>query len=308
MKMKILVLIPLVFGIVSSERSNSCVGTVIGATWHFDGYLHAKAEPDLTECREYCNTTPECKGFTWVQEQVVTWCYLFKELKDPQPCAGCHSQTWPETMNATCSASADDIIDEFNVDSFVECADLCFEFDGCVGYTWYDLSTPFPGFCFLYSSCTEHVPCTGCSSGKVNCFSAPQCYQYNILDEESRNLINNNPDNTGYADDEGHVYTSGKWKGTGYYRFQEPAGIRMPSKSPGDYHCGTFKPGYINDPENNLDEIEVGIETDAEACFDDYDGDCIWKYNITVTKCPGDYFVYLLENTPGFHFRYCASL
>ncbi len=74
MTMKILVLIPLVFGIVSSERSNSCVGTVIGATWHFGGNLPYKVLPDLARCQEYCNTFSECKGFTWVQEKVLSWC------------------------------------------------------------------------------------------------------------------------------------------------------------------------------------------------------------------------------------------
>ena len=308
MTMKILVLIPLMLGLVSTVSGKSCVGSIVGATWHMDGIIHTKYVSSVEECQEVCTEYPDCRGFTWVQEGVLGHCFMFNELKDLRPCAGCHSETWPETMNSTCSSSADDIIDEFNVDSLIECADLCYEFEGCEGYTWYDRTTPFPGFCFLFSSCSESLPCIGCSSGKVNCFSAPQCYQYNILDEESRNLINHNPDSTGYADDEGHVYTSGKWKGTGYYRFQEPAGIRMPSKSPGDYHCGTYKPGYINDPDGKLDDIEVGVETEAAVCFDDYEGDCIWQYNITVTKCPGDYFVYLLDNTPGFHFRYCASL
>ncbi len=95
--MKILVLITLVFGIVSSERSNSCEGTVIGVSWHMDGYLKSRDGIDLAECQEFCNTTQDCKGYSWVQEEVVSWCYLFKELKDPQPCAGCHSQVRPET-------------------------------------------------------------------------------------------------------------------------------------------------------------------------------------------------------------------
>ena len=176
-----------------------------------------------------------------------------------------------------------------------------------VTYTWFNSSTPFANSCFLYASCNEEIPCYGCVTGRTNCISSPQCFEYQILDEESRATSNYNCDcsNSCFCDQDGANFISVRWKGDGYYRFVEPSGTMMPESSPGAYHCGTIGSGWLHGQHPE----EEGLEVDMEACFDDYGSStCVYKAKITVTKCNGYYVYHLVENPLTKVLRYCAAI
>ena len=138
---------------------------------------------------------------------------MFKNLDGIHACDGCSSGTVPETLAGACAGSVDDIIDQDTTENVEDCAQFCHDTPGCNAYTWYDESTPFATSCFLYGSCDEQLPCSGCITGRINCIAYPQCFQYRILDEETRSNTFEIAGYYGYCDKEGYVDASGKWKG-----------------------------------------------------------------------------------------------
>ena len=80
----------------------------------------------------------------------------------------------------------------------------------------------------------------------------------------------------------------------------------MPTKSPGDLHCNTDRAGWINDEEDAIQHMKVGEEVYVKACFHTDQPDCFEK-QITVTRCPGDFYVYYLVETPRCNYRYCGT-
>ena len=299
-------IIALCLGIIFLKSAHGCATNVTGATWKLTiGVDHSKVVETVELCSDLCNEDASCHGYTWKSNGIVGFCYMFKNLYEIHACEGCLSGTFPENLTGACAGSVEDVLDSGATDTFEDCEQFCHDTLGCNVYTWYDASTPFSRSCFLYESCTEEIPCTGCSTGRINCIPSPQCFEYHILDEESRSAINYDPDHhTLYGDKDGEVQRSPRWKGDGYYRFMEPSGTMMPEASPGVYHCGTTYAGWLNGhhPE------EVGLEVEMEACFDNINsGDCYYSTNITVTKCNGGYFVYHLVDTPYRNRRYCSS-
>ena len=137
-----------------------------------------------------CASSPECRGYTWRFDGVVGWCYEFAVLDGPIECPGCHSGTITEVLEGACLAGDDGFIEEVVLESADACAELCYDTDTCHGYTWYGKTTAFPQYCFLYSKCDEITPCIDCTSGRIDCIASPQCYNYKVLDEESRNIHN----------------------------------------------------------------------------------------------------------------------
>ena len=140
-----------------------------------------------------------------------------------------------------------------------------------------------------------------------------------ILDEEDRNVNhagcwdgtgnydedNKIKDDDGkwmcYWDVEGYNDTSTQWKGEGYYRLMEPAGIQLPEYAPGSGHCGTSLTGWLNGshPERYGEEVERKVCVDGDR---DNRLDCNWNWNITITNCKG-YYVYFLPEGG----RYCGA-
>ena len=107
-----------------------------------------------------------------------------------------------------------------------------------------------------------------------------------------------------YWDKEGDEYTSAQWKGEGYYRLMEPAGVQLPEYAPGDYNCGTWNTAWLNGkhPERSGEEVK------RKVCFDFDRGnedDCYWKKSITITNCKG-YYVYFLPELYELE-RYCGA-
>jgi len=296
-------------GIIFLKGTHGCATSITGATWEFTWGVDEEIPGIKTVelCSELCKEDNSCRGYTWLVNKVVSFCYKFKNLDGIHACEDCSSGTVPEDLSGACAGSIDDVVDTATTETVEECLQFCHDTLGCNAYTWYNSSTPFANSCFLYASCNEEIPCYGCATGRINCISSPQCFEYQILDEESRSYKNKNIDCSNICLDDlvGSVYNSGRWKGDGYYRFVEPSGTMMPESSPGEYHCGTHGSGWLNGQHPE----EVGLEVDMEACFD-YSGssECDSKRDITVTLCNG-YFVYHLVDTPRIHScRYCSKV
>ena len=144
-----------------------------------------------------------------------------------------------------------------------------------------------------------------------------------ILDESGRSVTDNNGgltdcwdlaqgdwvrDSDGYAkcsvdfkDKDNHQ--SQRWHGEDFYRFMEPAGVRLPESAPEEYHCGTFAPGWLN----GTHPTKNGVEVKGTVCFGGNEGDypkqCKSNREISITECLG-FYVYYLPNAWG---RYCGA-
>ena len=253
-------------------KETTCNTTAEGKTWKFrpdrDEELFYIASSDA--CLFACLENSKCVAYTWLSDVVIDTCYLFHEQDGFHDCsASCFSGTAPQQFDGEYfNVSPENVIDLVTTNSSETCYKICVETIGCLGYTWYDQTTPFPYYCFLYTDVSSLAPCQGCTSGMMTCFEEtrtttlfptttdlpnpgpPQCLNHYILDEGNRNA--NYGFGVGYCDQKGHDnYTSPNWVGAGYYRIQEPAGTRIPNSSPGYKHCGTNGSGWIR----NIDII-----------------------------------------------------
>ena len=283
-----------------------------GYTWNFhsgrDEVLYDI--PSAEACMSLCFESLDCTGYTWISDdQVVdTRYYLFHDLDDIHPCYKCYSGTVPKQTNDAHLDGASEmavVVTDTGTDCFQACADV----EGCLGYTWYDQASQFPNSCYLYSSKGSFTgSCKGCTSGILNCLddSPPppvpdQCTTYQVLDDPTRNMNHGEDYN---CDADWHA-TSPDWRGEGYYRIQEPAGVRIPTGGVSYKHCGTAGAGWINDDEEKIPNMAIGEEVSVKVNYK-------WIHHeeesvITVTKCPGDYFVYYLVNHNICNMRYCAT-
>ena len=101
------------------------------------------------------------------------------------------------------------------------------------------------------------------------------------------------------------------WKGPNWYRFEEPAGTKIPETLVPWQSCGTYVGGYIS---KGTHPKTLGEVINAEVCFSKagYNGssktveNCNSKTSIKILNC-GSYFLYEL---PNFHNggsgAYCA--
>ena len=130
-----------------------------------------------------------------------------------------------------------------------------------------------------------------------------ECNSHNIL-YHYRNTNHGDKDESGkiYCDKLSRSDVSPDWKGTGWYRFTGPSGTRMPTKTPGDRHCGTAATGWLkgNHPST------PGTTVDAKVCFVRVNDECWRSVDVKVTNC-NSYFVYYLPDTPYCLYRYCAT-
>ena len=240
------------FSAALRRAEGKCVTSTEELTWTFvngrDTFKHDIES--VEECSALCANLPGCKGYTWRFDIVLgrTWCYEFEELENLHDCPGCSSGVVPNTFDEACTMSTTNVIDEVSTITSQDCYQSCVDTDECNSYTWYNKSTPFANICFKLSGCYSLTPCFGCTSGKLNCFAPvpttpspstssttalhttqlptttlttqppapPQCNQYSILDEKSRNDHTSGYDF--YCDQAGHSNTSPRWKSRGYYR------------------------------------------------------------------------------------------
>ena len=89
---------------------------------------------------------------------------------------------------------------------------------------------------------------------------------------------------------------------SGWYRFTEGAGRKMPTTCVPMNRCNTHATGWLN---GNHPTVADGQVT-RQVCFHWSSNCCYWSTNIQVRNC-GEYFVYLLSGTPGCSLRYCGT-
>ena len=121
------------------------------------------------------------------------------------------------------------------------------------------------------------------------------CQNYSVLEEAVRAQGNVKP------------YTSPGFDSklvTGWYRFKEAAGDRMPDKCVSQPSCGTMFPGWLNDTHPTIADGAVT----RKVCFRGERGCCSLHVIIKVMNC-SSYYVYELQRCLPFpwHCRYCGN-
>ena len=317
--------------VVLAEVQAECQTSLQEATWNFVPGRDSShfAISSVESCQELCSSHPDCLGYTWRFDDIAGWCFEFEKLEDLHACAGCYSGTVPVNVNGACASSPDNLISAVSSKSVDECYQACLVTNGCEAYSWYDQTSSFPLLCFQFTDCSSVIPCEGCSSGQVNCIEESlttaqpstlplhtttvmqipfQCSDYKVLNEASRN--ENNDEFQYYCDkenDSGNPRPSPNWRGSGYYRLEEPAGVRIPTKPPSGKHCGTNFSGWIKDDGGAIQKMQIGQEITLQGCFVWENDPCNHKNFITITRCPGDYYVYKLYETVCYA-RYCGTI
>ena len=129
----------------------------------------------------------------------------------------------------------------------------------------------------------------------------PQCRKYIVLKEATRNII--------YGSGNNNDHDRSKTKITGssnqWYRFQAPAGTKMPDDSPSidGKRCGTEFTGWLKGGH----PTKAGQVVSRTVCFSyGYGNKCPYKVTVKVTHC-GAFFVYQLPYAPTCNLRYCAE-
>ena len=103
-------------------------------------------------------------------------------------------------------------------------------------------------------------------------------------------------------------------KSNQWYRFQAPAGNKMPDKPPNNLQgqrCGTAATGYLLGGH----PTKAGQVVSRKVCFSFSGQKCLWRdrdsyknapVTVKVTHC-GAFFVYQLPYAPACNSRYCAE-
>ena len=91
------------------------------------------------------------------------------------------------------------------------------------------------------------------------------------------------------------------WVGPAWYMMPEGT-PRIPESSPGELHCGTWGTGWLS----GVHPTTPGATSNVKYCFAWNNNDCIRPNQGKITNC-GSYFVYYLENTHSYNYRYCAT-
>ncbi|XP_068422029.1 pancreatic secretory granule membrane major glycoprotein GP2 [Eschrichtius robustus] len=117
------------------------------------------------------------------------------------------------------------------------------------------------------------------------------CQNYTLLDEPSRST--EDAEQVESCDSDKH----------GWYRFVGDGGVRMAEDCVPVYHCQTAAPMWLNGTHPTLGQ---GIVS-RTACAHWSGNCCLWKTEVLVKACPGQYHVYRLEGTPQCNLRYCTD-
>ena len=135
-----------------------------------------------------------------------------------------------------------------------------------------------------------------------------QCRKYIVLKEPSRNMIYG----WGKNNDQDRSKTKITGSSNQWYRFQAPAGTKMPDDSPSidGKRCGTEFTGWLKGGH----PTKAGQVVSRTVCFSyGYEKCAFWSYHLSksvkVTHC-GSYFVYQLPSTSNkrkYNMRYCAT-
>ncbi|KAL9987886.1 hypothetical protein ACROYT_G002264 [Oculina patagonica] len=121
---------------------------------------------------------------------------------------------------------------------------------------------------------------------------APECSNYNYLEEGDRAVGNTNR----------RPIKCDRSLKEGWYRFRGSAGNKMASSCPPKLRCGTHAPGWLNGSHPSVAEGAV----QRRVCFHWSSGCCQWENHIQVRNCSG-YYVYQLKPTRFCSLRYCGN-
>ena len=91
------------------------------------------------------------------------------------------------------------------------------------------------------------------------------------------------------------------WKGPGWYRFQSPAGTKIPTTPIKPFHCGMAAPGWLKGSHPST----PGQTINAEVCFYWGSNQCWGRKQIKIRHC-GQYFLYELQEAADYESGYCA--
>jgi hypothetical protein len=153
--------------------------------------------------------------------------------------------------------------------------------------------TVYPG---ARETCEDGID-QDCDGEDMLCIAPnPECSTYRTADQSWRNV-----DSVGPVYCDSSVLSLPNW-----YRFVEPAGTRMPERPPGEYHCGTHAPGWLEGTHPTI----LGETRDIRVCFQWSGSTCLWSSTVRVTYCGGydDFYVYYLPTLPfGCNGTYCAE-
>merc|ERR1712241_1392354 len=332
---KVIVIFASLLSIVSS---NNCFNE--GKTWNTDGQLDfIPGVTSVQDCVKMCFENNACNGYTWFGDTVTRFkdvCTLFETLDDEYECLDCISGTKADLetcicdqKSGQCSIEDANFIDashsESEFDRFLKCSAI----KDCKYYTWFSLENEeVHQECLFFSTCETVESCSvGCFVGGVDCNVPPtpttpapttpaptttstttprtwnfcdDTIEYNVLDEMDRNV--NNDVGPQYCDQTNNLKSSPDWKGPGWYRMKNPAGLQLSEEPIEPYHCGTSATGWLNGPHPTTLGETVGMQ----VCFNGGGGECQWITSIQVKNC-GNFFLYYLEDAPYCPLRYCGK-
>ena len=126
------------------------------------------------------------------------------------------------------------------------------------------------------------------------------CEKYKVLNYKGRNATSRG----GLQADsfKERFFINPDWRGSNWYRFEEPAGTQIPEKRIPYSKCGTSNSGWImtgSHPKTS------GTTVDAEVCFSGIISGCASAIAIKIHNC-GSFYVYHLDDTPAKYSGYCA--
>ncbi len=290
----------LLFG---AAAASTCRSEIKSATWEFDPSIGEEIHyvKTVADCKARCwEDLGKCQGYTFTSNGVVGSCYLFHQLIGIHACETCSSGVTYEVVEGACTFDVDNELTEVKTNTAEECYQECTKTPDCNAFTWYDASSPFRNVCFLFRSCDEIAICAGCQSGKIDCLSNWQCYEHSLLSEESRHhFVLTEGDNIWFGDFTSNPRTSPCWMGPGYYRMVPPAGTMISEVEPARYACGTYAGGYLDAGSHPEEE---GVEVDRTVKYVGVSS----TRDITITKCPGGFYVYYLPDVSNYNYRYCS--
>jgi len=136
---------------------------------------------------------------------------------------------------------------------------------------------------------------------------------YLLLNDPTRNMNYATPEEQiqsgAYCDKgadviESYNTKSPDWQGSSWYRFVEPAGIKMPTEVVDINHCGSRASGFLNGPY----PTSVGETVTRQVCFHGpgFPSYCHFSKTVEVKNCGGFYLFYL-ENSSSCDYRYCGA-
>ena len=225
--------------------------TVNKATWDFNYGVDQEIPgvKTVANCKELCLDDPEnCLGYTHMTVGLIGYCYKFAELSGMRACETCSSGTSPQILEGSaCTFNKEIKLGEESVKTVEECWQICYNTTDCLSFTYHNASSKHQNVCDLFSKqCTNASPCKDCLSGHVNRLAAPaQCYEYYIMDEETRNsrTFYSYEHNVFFGDVLDDERTSPRWVGPNYYRMMGPAGTRIPERVIPQSWCLSSYPG-----------------------------------------------------------------